>query len=64
MDQLWKELKRDVAANRQAASINDLAERAARWVLALTPHQARRKAGMASDHFWLRNLLQHFWLPT
>jgi hypothetical protein len=41
-----------------------LAERAARWVLDLTPHQARQKAGMASTHFWLRNLLQNFWLPT
>jgi hypothetical protein len=28
MDQLWKDLKRDVAANRQATSIEDLAERA------------------------------------
>ena len=64
MDQLWKGLKRDVAANRQAASIHELAERAARWVLDLTPAQARRKSGLASDHFWLRNLLQHLWLPT
>ena len=41
-----------------------LAAEAATWVLALTPQQARRKAGMASKRFWLRNLLQHFWLPT
>ena len=64
MDQLWKGLKRDVAANRQAASINDLAKRAARWVLDLTPAQARRKSGLASNRFWLRNPLQHFWRPT
>ena len=64
MDQLWKELKRDVAANRQAASIDDLAERASRWVLNLTPSQARRKSGMASSKFWLRSLLQHIWQPT
>ena len=64
MDQLWKVLKRDVAANRQAASINELADRAARWVRDLTPAQARRKSGLASDRFWLRDLLQHFWLPT
>jgi transposase len=61
MDQLWKGLKRDVAANRQAASIDDLAERAARD---LTPNQARRKSGLASNHFWLTPLLQNFWLPT
>lgn len=64
MDQLWKGLKHEVAANRQAASIDDLADQATRWVLNLTPTQARRKSGMASEHFWLRPLLQHFWLPT
>jgi transposase len=64
MDQLWRELKRLVAANRQAASIDALAADAAAWVLALTPQQARRKAGMASKRFWLKSLLQHFWPPT
>jgi transposase len=64
MDQLWRGLKQEVAANRQAASLDDLADRAACWVLALTPAQARRKAGMASDRFWLTPLSQHFWLPT
>lgn len=64
MDQLWRELKRLVAANRQAESIDALATEAADWVLALTPTQARRKAGMASEHFWLRQLVQELWLPT
>src|SRR3954471_12835000 len=64
MDQLWKELKRDVAANRQATSIDDLAGRASQWVLNLTPAQARRKSGMASSRFWLQSLSQNFWLPT
>ena len=64
MDQLWKGLKRDVAANRQATSITNLAERAARWVLDLTPAQARRKSSLASDHFWLNPVLQYFWRPT
>jgi hypothetical protein len=41
-----------------------LAAAAAAWVLGLTPRQARRKAGMASNRFWLKNLLQHFWPPT
>src|SRR3954470_11667667 len=36
----------------------------ATWVLRLTPQQARRKAGMASKHYWLRNLVNEFWLPT
>src|SRR3954454_5149423 len=64
MDQLWKELKRDVAANRQAVSIDDLADRASQWVLNLTPVQARRKSGMASPRFWLQSLSQDFWIPT
>ena len=64
MDQLWKELKRDVAANRQATSIDELADRARHWVLDLTPAQARRKSGMASSQFWLSSLSQNFWLPT
>jgi transposase len=64
MDQLWRELKRLVAANRQAESIDALADTAAAWVLGLTPAQARRKSGMASQHFWLNHLLQDFWQPT
>jgi transposase len=64
MDQLWRELKRLIAANRQATSVNALASDAADWVLGLNPQQARRKAGMASEHFWLRNLVGDFWPPT
>ena len=64
MDQLWRELKRLVAANQQAASIDALAANAAAWVLTLTPQQASRKAGMTSKHFWFRKLLQIFWRPT
>ena len=51
MDQLWRDLKRLVAANRQAKSIDDLAAQAVRWVMKLTPRQARRKAGMSSPRF-------------
>jgi transposase len=64
MDQLWRELKRLIAANRQADSIDALAAEAAAWVLGLTPSEARRKAGMASENFWLRHVLQDFWQPT
>lgn len=57
MDHLWRDLKRLVAANRQAKSIDALAAQAVHWVVTLTPQQARRKAGMASLHFWLRHVL-------
>jgi hypothetical protein len=64
MDQLWRELKRLVAANRQADSIDTLAETAAAWVLGLSPSQARRKAGMASERFWLKQLRHDLWPHT
>ena len=57
MDQLWRELKRLVAANRQADSIDELAESARQWVLGLTREEALRKAGVLSKNFWLRDLL-------
>jgi hypothetical protein len=64
MDQLWRELKRLIAANRQADSMDALADQAATWVLALTPAEARRKSGMASDRFWLKQVRHDFWPPT
>ena len=56
MDQLWRELKAVIAANRQAPTIVALAISAMLWVLMLSPAEARRKAGMLSPDFWLRNL--------
>lgn len=56
MDQLWRELKRVVAANRQHRTADALAAAAALWVLLLTPAEACRKAGLWSPHFWLKNL--------
>jgi len=56
MDQLWKELKRVVAANRQAPNVDALATSAMLWVVMLSPPEARRKSGMLSPHFWLRDL--------
>jgi transposase len=56
MDHVWKELKRLIAANRQAASIDDLAQESAEWVLQLRPREALRKAGVLSPTFWLRGV--------
>jgi transposase len=64
MDHLWKELKRLVAANRQAPRIESLAQQAEAWLLGLTPHEALQKAGILSPNFWLKNLLRHLWPPT
>lgn len=56
MDQLWRELKTVIAANRQAPNVATLATMATLWVLMLSPTEARRKAGMLSPRFWLREL--------
>jgi hypothetical protein len=64
MDQLWRELKRLVAANRQATSIDALAAQAANWVLSLPARVARRKAGLCSARYWLRKLSHHFLQTT
>jgi transposase len=56
MDQLWRELKRVVAANRQAPNVAALATSAMLWVLMLSRTEACRKAGLLSRHFWLRDL--------
>ena len=53
---LWRELKCIVAANRQAPNAAALAASAMLLVLMLTPTRARRKAGMLSRHFWLKDL--------
>jgi len=64
MDQLWRELKRLVAANRQAETIDALAADAAAWTLGLSARAARTKAGLLSPRFWLADAMQDFWLPT
>ena len=56
MDHLWKELKRNISANRQYRSIDAHAGWAERWLLGLTPRQARRKAGVLSHDYWLKDL--------
>ncbi|MBO0699696.1 MAG: IS630 family transposase [Zavarzinella sp.] len=64
MDQLFKDLKRLIAANRQFPTIDEEADHAERWILALTAQQALRKASVLSHDFWLKDFLEDFWLPT
>lgn len=53
MDHLWKEVKRDVVANRQYATIDEEADAAEHWLLSLSSKETRRKAGILSKNFWL-----------
>ncbi len=56
-DHLWKELKRSIVANRQFSTIDNEAENAEGWLLGLTPSTARRKAGILSREFWLKEFM-------
>lgn len=64
MDQLFKDLKRLITANRQFGTIDEEADYAEHWIMTLTARQALRKASVLSDDFWLKDFLENFWLPT
>jgi hypothetical protein len=53
---VWRELKRVVAANRAYATVDELAERAVRWLDDRSPADILRIAGLQSSKF--------DWLPT
>jgi transposase len=64
MDQLWKELKGDLAANRQFKDIDESADYAENWILALSPREALQKAGTLSKNYWLKHFSKNFCKPT
>jgi hypothetical protein len=58
MDQLWRGLKEQISANYQFKNIEEHAAYAENWVRSLTKLEARLKASVLSEHFWLRSFLQ------
>jgi transposase len=53
-EDLWRHLKRLIAANRVYPTVDELAERAVAWLTGLTPEDTRRLAGLRSSKFsWL-----------
>lgn len=56
-DHLWREMKRLIVANRQFQSLDQEARKAERWLLGLSPDTARRKAGILSGNFWLKEFM-------
>lgn len=56
-DHLWRELKGRIVANRQFRSLDQEAQDAESWFLDLSPGQARRKAGILSGNFWLKEFM-------
>ena len=59
MDHLWGHAKDEVCANHQAPSIEHLVDRFIRYIQGLSPEEARRKAGILSEEFWLREECQN-----
>jgi DDE superfamily endonuclease len=64
MDHLWRHLKEDLAANRQRPNLEALAQQAQTWILALTPEQTLRKAGLLSKNCWLKRVRTNFFPGT
>jgi len=58
MDQLWRGLKNDISANYQFHDIDEHAACAEAWIFSLSRSEALLKAGVCSEHFWLRSFLQ------
>jgi DDE superfamily endonuclease len=53
MDHLWRHVKGCGLANRATVSIDTSADMACQYLLALSPRERLRKAGVLSGHFWL-----------
>jgi transposase len=68
MDQLWKEVKREMAANRQFRTIDEGTDHAENWIQSLSRCQVFQKTGLLSDHYWLRvrqkKVSHYFCIPT
>lgn len=55
-EDLWRQLKADVAANRAYTTMEELVERAVHWLEALTADEVLRRCGLRTSKF--------NWLPT
>jgi transposase len=53
MDHLWRHAKEVVSANHQYPSIDAQVDRFIGFLEGLTPHEARKKAGLLSENAWL-----------
>lgn len=55
MDHLWRHVKGIALANRQRATIEELVRHTLDFLNSLSPRTARRKAGVLSPSFWLKD---------
>jgi transposase len=63
MDHIWRDVKQNVAANRQDVTVEALVARAIRHLRGLSPRSILRKAGVLSRRFWLRGALSKYFCP-
>lgn len=58
VDQLWRRVTDDVLANEPTPTLAVTVQHLIEHLLALSPQQRRRQAGIHSDRFWLAGLWQ------
>jgi transposase len=54
LEALWRSGKQTICANRQSPTIDEVVERFLVYLYWLSPREARRKAGLLSQHCWLK----------
>jgi transposase len=55
LEALWRSGKQTICANRQYPTIDEVVERFLVYLYWLSPYETRRKAGLLSDHCWLKS---------
>lgn len=58
VDPLWRHVKQEVFANEPLPNLDMSVERACAYIMTLSPRERLRKAGVLSNRFWLRKMLQ------
>lgn len=54
MDHLWRHAKREILSDRPPGPIDQAAQEACDYILAMTPQERLRRAGVLSGNFWLK----------
>lgn len=58
MDHLWRHVKAGISVNYQYNTINEHVSPAENYVLNLSNKEAKTKAGIMSENFWLKSFLK------
>jgi hypothetical protein len=54
MDHLWRHTKREILSDRPPGPIDQAAQEACDYILAMSPQERLRRAGVLSGNFWLQ----------